>query len=948
MSGISGGGNLANLDMQKLETYVDQTYDLSQNDPTIVILNPSSSDKILYNGNALTTPQSTLDSTSWSNDDFAGADASQKVLADEDIADQFGAWPITPDWQNPLEYLTETKLLNRAEAAYGQYTYADLYQFDISSGMSPENAAKDVEYWASIGQNPLGAFAYLSVEGEAQYFHSIAQVATNTWNEDAQTDKSYVLATAKFEYNLDSTNASTRELAVLPAIAKITTSGGESDPTSPLVEHYAAGSTSYLSVSGGGLDLINYNPGDFGIGTPPNGDGDINTEKDTEYEVLKGWAQGNRVYVPAALATVTFGTSPEQLGAVIDNYNPNSPPIPLYDPSLTGDAYNRPTLDLASYLLPAGSSSPTNDNGNGNGGDNGGGDNGNATVDVLNFLAAQPLLDGLFDGFSVDDTAANVSTAFDELNDDSKLTAITLTDSDTPTLTLTAAQALNDTTALADITNPDYGIDIVDTCANVSASFDELNDDETVTAITLTDADTASLTLTAAQVLEDTTALREITNPGYTITVFDSAENISSVIDALNDDPAVTSIVLSDSDTPTLSLSVTQTLDDTAVLDEIANASYGINVEDTAANILGNASALSADPDVTGAVVVDSAADVLNNATALNADTQVTSITVADSVANIFANLDALQADAQVTSLVAVDTAANIVANAAALAAVPDVTGTDVVDTAADVSANIDALNADASLGAIMLTDSGTPSLTLTVAQAIGDTSALAKVATAYAIDVVDTAAAVAANIDAVSQVAGLAHITLTDGGTPTLTLTAAQAVNDAGVIGLITNSNVQVVISDTAANVAAQLDALNADPLISAIVLTDAGTPRLTLTVAQALGDATALGKIANTNVQIAVSDTAADVAANFDALDADAAVSSIALTDAGTPTLGLTVAQAIDDTALLAKISNPSYTIAVFDSVANILANAGALGADAQGFVDCGDRHRGEYPRQ
>src|SRR5262249_54508400 len=160
------------------------------------------------------------------------------------------------------------------------------------------------------------------------------------------------------------------------------------------------------------------------------------------------------------------------------------------------------------------------------------------------------------------------------------------------------------------------------------------------------------------------------------------------------------------------------------------------------------------------------------------------SITVVDSVANIFANLSALQSDAQVTSLVVADTAANILGNAAALAGVSDITAIIVVDTAANVAANIDALNADPSISSIMLTASGPPRLALTPAQALNDTTALAKIADpSFAIAVVDTAADVAANIDALSQVAALNQITLTDAGTPTLTVTAAQAVNDAAVI---------------------------------------------------------------------------------------------------------------------------------------------------------------------
>ena len=53
-----------------------------------------------------------------------------------------------------------------------------------------------------------------------------------------------------------------------------------------------------------------------------------------------------------------------------------------------------------------------------------------------------------------------------------------------------------------------------------------------------------------------------------------------------------------DSGTPTLGLTVAQTLEDTRVLGEIANAAYGINVEDTAANILAHLPALAQDANV--------------------------------------------------------------------------------------------------------------------------------------------------------------------------------------------------------------------------------------------------------------------------------------------------------------------------------------------------------------
>ena len=853
MSGITAA-NITSLDMSELESYVDTHYagdvsqgyggQISEPPPTIVILNPTSTDTIEYNGKALSSGEVTTSS--------AGGTSAPAGLPGADYGSAFAeAYALSAPYGFVMGYLPNE----------GEFV--------------PDGAT-------NIGGLP---------------------VSNNAWQLATTSESISTLSSGSTDYSyVGLTFGSTQSpIATLEATAG---SGGA-----------------------GELDIINFAPNDFGIGLNAGTGVSAETETTTTTDyAVTAWqqvgfdslaeqlpgleAKFSGDFVPAAGFTGDyFGLQPATLGAVISTGSVTySSGGNLFNP---GEFATGPSLDISDFLSGTGSSDPTN-------------------VSVAFFAANQALLDGQYYGFTVLDTAANVSSALDALNSDSKLTGITLTDSGIPTLTLTVAQAFGDTTALDEITNPSYGIAIVDTCANVSQNFDALSADPAVTSITLTDAATASLTLTAAQALEDTVALGKITNSTYTIAVVDTAENVSFVINALNSDSAVTAITLTDSGTPTLTLTVAQTLGDTMALSEITNADYGISVEDTAANILANASALSADAQVAGTVVVDSTANVLNNAAALNADAQVSSITVVDTVANIFANLSALQSDAQVTSLVVVDTAANILDNASAIAGVADVTGIGVVDTAADVSANIDALNADTSINSIVLTDNGTPTLTLTAAQVLGDTNAFERIANTYAVDVVDTATDVAANIDGLSQVPGLTQITLTDTGTPTLTVTAAQAISDATVIAMITNPGVQLVVSDTAADVTAELDPLNADPAINGIVLTDAGTPTLTLTAAQALGDTTALGKVENADTEIAISDTAADVSSAIDTLDADDKIGSITLTDDGTPILNLSAAQTLTDTAALGEITNASYEIEVDDSAANILADNAAFAAN------------------
>ena len=97
----------------------------------------------------------------------------------------------------------------------------------------------------------------------------------------------------------------------------------------------------------------------------------------------------------------------------------------------------------------------------------------------------------------------------------------------------------------------------------------------------------------------------------------------------------------------------------------------------------------------------------------------------------------------------------------------------------------------------------------------------------------------------------------------------------------------------------------------------------RLPPSVSASSSDAGALDRIAG---GFDVSDLAAKVAANFDALNADANVNSILLIDFTAPTLSLDAAQALGDTTALSKIASP-YTIAIADTAANVDANLAAI---------------------
>jgi hypothetical protein len=208
----------------------------------------------------------------------------------------------------------------------------------------------------------------------------------------------------------------------------------------------------------------------------------------------------------------------------------------------------------------------------------------------------------------------------------------------------------------------------------------------------------------------------------------------------------------------------------------------------------------------------------------------------------------------------------------------------------------------------------------------------------AAAAAITDSAATVQANLDALQTLAAagkVASIALSDAGTPTLSLTAAQWTADATAIsefagnyaltvtgltaaqvaGLAGNAHVaSVTVSDSAAHVGANLDALQtlaAAGKLSPVTLTDGGTPTLSITGAQAAADLAALN----------------DIAGPY----------SITLTDGGTPTLSLTSAQLVSEAKVISAITS-TCTLSVpglANSVATFIVQQDASGRGANGIA-------------
>src|SRR5882757_7196082 len=126
----------------------------------------------------------------------------------------------------------------------------------------------------------------------------------------------------------------------------------------------------------------------------------------------------------------------------------------------------------------------------------------------------QTTLDATLGGFSISDTAANVSGGLNTLSPDSHIISITVTDNNP--LTVSVAQIASDAAALAlvaDANSSPYTLAVVDSPAAVAAGLDALNANSHVASIALTGTGAQTLTLTSAQAANDTKALAEITTP---------------------------------------------------------------------------------------------------------------------------------------------------------------------------------------------------------------------------------------------------------------------------------------------------------------------------------------------------------------------------------------------------------------------------------------------------
>ena len=543
--------------------------------------------------------------------------------------------------------------------------------------------------------------------------------------------------------------------------------------------------------------------------------------------------------------------------------------------------------------------------------------------------------------FSVADSAANVAPALASLAADGKLTSIALTDAGTPVFSLTAAQYAADTAILGKIGTPFTvavsgataagaialsgdprvsAFSVLDTPAAVANALDALANYSKLTSIGL--AGGLALSVTYAQVTNDTVALGKLPG-GYTLTVSgvsaanaasvqananvsgfsvaDSAAAVQPALATLAGYGKLIAIGLTDAGTPALSLTAAEFAADTAILGKIVTP-FTVAVAGTT---VAGAAALTGNPLVSAFTIMDTPSAVAGALDGLSGYAKLTGIALTGTAPVLDIGYGQLSADsaalARLTGAYTLTVSGVSAANAALVQANKLVTGFGVSDNAAAISAALDSLQASSKLTGIALTDSSP--ISITFAQLTLDAGALALLPGTYAVAVSGVPAA------AVSSVQANPHV-------------------------------VSFAVSDTAAAVAAALDTLNGAGKLTSIGLTTGGA--LPVAYAQSVADTVALGKLpggytlsvsgvssanapllqANSHVAaFSVSDSAAGVLAALDALAGYSKLTSIGLTDAGTPSLALNYAQYAADTAALAAISS-AYAL----TVANVAPSAAA----------------------
>ena len=569
---------------------------------------------------------------------------------------------------------------------------------------------------------------------------------------------------------------------------------------------------------------------------------------------------------------------------------------------------------------------------------------GTDVVSVATFLADQSTLDNTSGGFDISDTAANITANLDQLNDPN-IDAIIV--SDNGQVGASVQQLTTDAAAIGKLFNQNGApcqLAISDTAADITAGLNGLNGSH-IASITI--SDNGAIGVSVAQLTSDAAAISKLANQSgtaYQLAVTDTAADITAALDSLNGSN-IASITISDNNA--VGASVAQLTSDATAISKLANANatpYQLAVTDTAADI--TAALDSLDGSNIGSITISdngaigvSVAQLTSDATAISklADQSGSSyqLAVTDTAADITAALDSLDGS-NIGSITISDngaigvSVAQLTSDATAISELANQNGTAyqlaVTDTAADITAALDSLDGS-NIGSITISDNG--AIGVSVAQLTSDATAISKLAdqsgSSYQLAVTDTAADITAALDSLDG-SNIASITISDNGA--VGASVAQLTSDATAVGKLANASgtpYQLAISDTAANVQADLATLEADVAQIASVTLTSGT--VVVSVSTFTADQGVLNKIGG---GFYISDSAANISASLNALN-DANINAISVSDNGA--VVATVAQLSSDATAIGKLANASgtpYQLAISDTAANVQADLATLEAD------------------
>ena len=343
---------------------------------------------------------------------------------------------------------------------------------------------------------------------------------------------------------------------------------------------------------------------------------------------------------------------------------------------------------------------------------------------------------------------------------------------------------------------------------------------------------------------------------------------------------------------------------DATTISELKNANslpVLLAISDNAGNIEAGLSTLVADTGEIASITASGRPVAVSTATfladQLALDKIVGGFAIFDTAADVVQNLGALSADPNITSIAASNgpvavSAATFLADQSTLDKI--VGGFAISGAAAAITANLDQLN-DLNIDSITISDNG--QVAPSVQQLTTDATAIGKLQNANLFPVLlavsDTAADIEVGLSTlVADTGEIASITASGGpvAVSTATFLADQSTLDKIVGGF--------AISDTAADVVQNLGALSVDPNITSI---NASGGPIVVSVTTFLAYKSTLDEIAG---KFATSDTAANITASLDQLD-DPNINSITISDNGQ--VGASVQQLTTDATAIGELHHP-----------------------------------------